>query len=405
MPGKLSTRFSSTRLIALAPFVAAALLAGCAGGGNGGGALPAAVSATQTRSAASAAVTSMVAAPSSYEDETAEDVAPDTLPQQGVYNSCEIDTALTTMCEQEDAAIASDGYKWEIDYIGLDAYKTGPESLQAWFTYDASIGLGQVLSVKAAIDDPNGVLTGKNLLTSSTKSLANSCGATNNEQIIACVASVAKSVPGFHYKWYLYDEPGCPDQSIGYCQGTLAGGNYGNVDTIANYIHSIDPGHRVIGTQAGDSGNQTVINNLFTWLTSSTTPTTGFDHYPVPENGNFGEIDDIGAIAGELANTISSNYSSEHMYFVGQAFSWYQEGGKGCTSITVCPYPTTAQLQEMRDQALYYAQQAGKPLSLIFWYYWPDITCLNTYSGCNAATNRASLKAAAFAPFPTTAPQ
>jgi hypothetical protein len=336
---------------------------------------------------------------------TSTPVATATLPPQGVYNSCEIDTALTSMCEQEDAAMASDGYKWEINYIGLDANKTGSSSLQAWFTYDASIGLGQAISVKAAINDPVNVLTGKALLSSPyTSSLANSCGATNNEQIISCIYSVASSVPSFNWKWYIYDEPGCPNQSIGYCQGTLAGGNYNNVATLAQYIQSIDPTHPVIGTEVGDMGDQTVVNTEFSWLLSPASPVTGFDHYPIPENGNFGMIDDIGTIAGELANTIAADYSPEQMYYVGQAFSWYQASGTGCISITVCPYPTTAQMQDMRDQALYYANKAGKPMSMIFWYYWPDITCMNTYSGCSATANRASLKSAAFAPFPATPP-
>src|SRR5579863_2959119 len=81
------------------------------------------------------------------------------LPPEGVYNSCEIDSALTTMCEQEDAAMVNDGITWEINYIGaLMAHKTGPMSLQAWFTYDASIGMGQIISLKQAIYDPVNVL-------------------------------------------------------------------------------------------------------------------------------------------------------------------------------------------------------------------------------------------------------
>ncbi len=207
--------------------------------------------------------------------------------------------------------------------------------------------------------------------------------------------------------WYIYDEPGCPDRSIGYCQGTLAGGNYNNVRHLANYIHSIDPSHQIIGTQVGDVGNQTVTNTEFSWLMTPPMPSTtatGFDHYPIPSGGNFGSIDDIGTIAGQLATAAATYNASKNIYFVGQAFSWYQERGKGCTSVTVCPYPTTAQLQDMRDQALYYAEKAGRPVSMIFWYYWPDITCLNTYAGCNAAANRSSLRSAAFAPFPATAP-
>jgi hypothetical protein len=327
-----------------------------------------------------------------------------TVPPQGVYNSCEIDTALTTLCEQEDAAIAHDGYKWELNYNGLAAYKTGPESLRAWFAYDASIGLGQVIAVAAAINDPRDVLIGHRLLTNFTSSLARSCGATDNEEIISCVYAVASSVPNFHWKWYLYDEPGCPDQSIGYCQGTLAGHDYRSVRILANFITSIDPSHQVIGTQVGDTGDQTVIDNLFSWLATPSTPVTGFDRYPIPSGPTYGSIDEIGTIAGEVAKAVAVRNPSESIYFVGQAFSWYQERGKNCASITQCPYPTRTQLLDMRDQALYYANKAGKPLSLILWYYWPDVTCLTAYPGCDAAANRASLRSAAFAPFPATPP-
>jgi hypothetical protein len=327
------------------------------------------------------------------------------VPPQGVYNSCEIDTALTWLCEQEDAAIASDGFTWEINYIGLDAYETGPASLQAWFAYDASIGLGQVISVKDAVNDPVNVLTGDVLKKKSTGNLANSCGATDNAQIIACIYAVASRVPGFHWKWYIYDEPGCPDQTIGYCHGTLAGRDYNSVRELADYIASIDPAHEIIGTQVGDLGDQSAIDTLFSWLATPSTPSTGFDHYPIPSGGAFGSVDDIGSIARKVAGTIRAKRPSEHLFFVGQAFSWYQESAKGCTSIAICPFPTRAQMQDMRDQALYYANKAGKPLSMIFWYYWPDVTCLNKYPGCDAAANRANLKAAAFAPFPVAPPR
>jgi hypothetical protein len=338
------------------------------------------------------------------------------LPPEGVYNSCEIDTALTTMCEPEDAAIASDGYKWEINYNGIAAFKTGPESLKAWFRYDASIGLGQVIAVAAAINDPADVLTGNRLGTNFTKSLANSCGATTNEEIISCIYSVASSVPGFNWKWYVYDEPGCPNQSIGYCQGTLAGGEYRNVSMLASYIASIDPSHEVLGTQVGDRGGQAVIDNLYScnnqppcdghypWLTTSSSPSLTFDYYPVPSNVTGARIEDIGTIAGEIAKTIAANYPPEKLGFVGQAFSWYQERNAHCPSVSVCPFPTAAQMQQQRDQALYYSNAAGKPLSMIFWYYWPDVVCLNAYPGCNATANRAHLRTAAFAPFPATPP-
>src|SRR5579863_2769027 len=179
-------RVGSTRLVVLALSLVATLAA-CSGGAGTQGALPSTVSvqsSTQLQPMSAASVASESAKDQAFEETTTPRV-----PAEGMYNSCEIDTALTTMCEQEDAAMASDGFKWEINYIGLNAFKTGPESLQAWFTYDASIGLGQIISLKAAINDPVNVLTGTSLLRNYTSSLATSCGATNNEQIIACIVS------------------------------------------------------------------------------------------------------------------------------------------------------------------------------------------------------------------------
>jgi hypothetical protein len=308
------------------------------------------------------------------------------------------------------------GFKWEINFIGIVGYKTGNLSLQQWFTYDASIGLGQVLNLKNALLDAN-PLTGTGLV-SFAPNLASSCGATNDEQVISCIHSVASSVPGFNYEWYIYDEPGCPNQSIGYCAGSIAGHNYSNVQTLANYIASIDPTHAVRGVQtpggcAGgcSAGNNaateaTAVDNLFSWITNSTTPNTGFDYDPIPSNIINNDVDDIGVIAGDIANEIKANYPAETMTFTVQAFSWLQEGWSTCTSISVCPYPTTAQMQDMRDQALYYANKAGKPLSRLYWYYWPDITCegASTYAGCNSSANLASVKAAMSAPFPATPP-
>jgi hypothetical protein len=330
-----------------------------------------------------------------------------TLPPQGVYNSCETDTALTSLCEPEDAAIAGEGFKWEIDYIGLMATKT---SLRAWFKYDASIGLGQVIAINRALNDSVDVLAGTVLTNfNGDSNLAKSCGATNNLQIVSCVDSVARSVPGFDFMWYLYDEPGCPKQSLGFCRGTLAGGNYLSVVILSQYLHTIDPSHQTVGTQVGDVGSQGVTDAEFSWLMEPPMPSTsatGFDHYPVPQRFPFGKIADNAALAGQLARAAAKYNPSESIYYVGQAFSWYQEQGENCTSVAVCPFPTTAQMQSMRDQALYYAAEAKHPLSWIFWFYWPDTTCLQVhYPGCNAAANRASLKSAAFAPFPTKPPE
>jgi hypothetical protein len=363
-----------------------------------------------------------------------------TLPPMGVYNSCEIDTALSS-CESQDSAIAQEGFAWELNQIGLSAKATGSNSLQAWFTYDASIGLGQVIMVTKAISDPSNVLTGDILITGFDSSLSNTCpgNPTTNEGIIQCIYNVASSVPGFKYEWYLYDEPGCPNQSIGYCTGTLAGDNYQNVQTLAQYIASIDPTHAVRGVNVGGGcssvqpGGCTVaanaaaeaaaINNLYScngqspcsawsspytnnWLTSSYTPNTGFDFFPIPENIVGQYIGDIGYAAGDLANTVAATYPSENISFTVQAFSWMQEGWttRCSNSYTVCPFPTATQMQEMRDEALYYAKAAGHPMNRIFWYEWAAITCEDAYPGCSSSANLAAVRSAMTAPYPAAAP-
>jgi hypothetical protein len=330
------------------------------------------------------------------------------LPPMGVFTSCEIDAALTTSCEQQDLAMRQIGLTWEADFIGIAAHKTGPESLQAWFTYDASIGMNQAIVIKHAINDPVDVLRGDNLIKDFSKTLATDCGATNNEQIVSCIYSVASRVPGFHYMWDIYDEPGCPDRSIGYCAGSLAGGNYNNLATLARYIHSIDPMHGIFGVNVGDccvTGQTTVFKNLYSWLAAPPATSTGFDYYPIPEGSQFGEIANIGTNAAGIAHVIQAHNPGMQMNVTLQAFSWLQETAKGCTSIALCPYPTLRQMQSERDHVLYYAAQAHQPISVLWWYYWPDIVCENTYPGCSSTANQAALKGAMTAPFPAMPPR
>jgi len=325
-----------------------------------------------------------------------------------MFNSCEIDTALAT-CEQEEQAMKQIGITWEADFIGvLAAHKTGSNSLQAWFQYDASIGFSQALVIKHAINDPVNVLTGNSLITDFDSSLANDCGATNNEQIIQCIVSVAATVPSFNYSWDLYDEPGCPNQSLGYCAGSLAGGNYNNVQTLANYIHSIDPNHGIMGVNVGDCCSATtqaaIDQNLFSWLAVSPATSVGWDYYPIPQSVTNQPLSNIGIDTTAVAAALQAKDPGVKMNVTLQAFSWYQENGFGCTSATMCPFPTQAQMQSERDQVLYNANRAHQSISVLWWYYWPDITCLNTYSGCSASTNEAALRAVIAAPFPATAP-
>jgi hypothetical protein len=346
------------------------------------------------------------------------------------------------------------GMSYEINYIGLLASKTNLTSI---LTYDAALSpaVTQLFSIKAILADGTNIATGTNLINSLDGTLASACGVTTDGPLLQCIYTTLSSYT--NWGWYIYDEPGCPNQSIGYCNGSLAGGDYRAVQAVASYITSTigDTTHLILGIQTpsgipsgcstwvGCSLAQAQLDNLFScnsqtvctgwaspytglWLTSSYTVNTGWDDYPWCYSTTGAQAGicsgqtgaDMGVIAQRVANVLTAVYPSETLSAVGQAFSWYQEGGGGCTSYSLCLYPTQAEEQYQRDEAIYYANAAGYPLKRFFWYYLPDIDCRNTYSGplplptpaystsgpCNAANNESMLGAVNAAPFPTSAP-
>ena len=342
------------------------------------------------------------------------------LPPFGVYTSCEIDTNLSN-CEAEDLRMTQYGLTMEINYLNTSAHKTGPNSLQLMAQYDASIGMTQWINLKSAISDTN-PLTGTSL---SGGSLGTDCGATNNQQVIACIESTLSAVPGFQYGWYIYDEPGC-SEAIGYCNSSLAAGHFTNIEKLAAYIQTIST-RPILGIQTGGNNSTAGNQNLYScnggcgatyYISGPHSPNTGGDLYPIsgdPTATRNGLIN-VGPATRSIVDVLSgatSGNTNETMSWVGQAFSWYQEaapGGFGCTDMTVCPMITQTQLLQQRDMALYNATAGGKPIKWFFWYYWADILCLNTNNtasptpNCTPATNLNAIQAADRAPFPTVPP-
>jgi hypothetical protein len=342
------------------------------------------------------------------------------LPPFGVYTSCEIDTNLPT-CEAEDLEMTKYGLTMEINYLSVAAHRTGPNSLQALAQYDAGIGMMQWINLKNAVSDSD-ALTGTSL---AGGSLGSDCGATTNQQVVQCIETTLSSVPGFKYGFYIYDEPGCPE-NIGYCYASLTASHYKNIEELAAYIQSIST-RPVLGIQAGGGGTTSANQNLFScnsacggsyYISGPHSPNTGGDDYPIsgdPVASKAG-LAAVGINVQNIVQVLSgptSGNMAETMSWVGQAFSWFQEspiGAFGCTSMATCPMITETQLQEQRDGALYYAKAGGKPIQYFFWYYWPDLKCLNTNNlvaptpNCNAATNLNALKTADQAPFPAAPP-
>lgn len=388
---------------------------------NGG--TPSVGTAVVKATASSSATPSLSTASASFGISGASSGSTAGLPPFGVYTSCEIDTNLAA-CEADDLEMTKYGLTTEINYLSAAAHKTGANSLQALAQYDASIGMMQWINLKSAVSDAD-ALTGTSLVGGS---LGNDCGATNNQQVVQCIETTLSSVSGFKYGFYIYDEPGCPE-SIGYCAASLGGyGNprYKNIEELAAYIQSIST-RPVLGIQAGGGGTTSANQNLFScnsacggsyYISGPHSPNTGGDDYPISGDpvaskaGLAGVGTNVQNIVQVLSGPTSGN-AAETMSWVGQAFSWFQEspvGAFGCTSMTTCPMITETQLQEQRDEALYYAKAGGKPIQYFFWYYWPDLKCLDTNNtvattpNCDPATNLNALKTADQAPFPTSPP-
>ena len=342
------------------------------------------------------------------------------LPPFGVYTSCEIDTNLSG-CEAEDSKMAQYGLTMEINYLSTSAHKSGANSLQAWAQYDAGIGMMQWINLKDALKDSD-PLNGTSL---SGGNLGRDCGATNNMQVIACIESTLSAVPGFNYGFYLYDEPGCPE-AIGYCYASLSAGQHKNIEVIAAYIQTIS-GHPTLGIQSGGANSAAANQNLYTcngtcggsyYISGPHSPNAGGDDYPIsgdPAATKQG-LANVGSAVRSIVDVLSgptSGNTAETMSWAGQAFSWFQEaapGQFGCTSMAVCPMISQTQLLEQRDEALYNAKAGGKPIKYFFWYYWPDLNCLDTNNmpvptpNCSPATNLNALQTADQAPFPSAPP-
>jgi hypothetical protein len=343
---------------------------------------------------------------------------PPALPAFGAYNSREPGGDLTGL-EAQDLAMSQTGLTFEVNYIGLHCNLTGANSCASWLAYDAALTpvMHQFINVKDALADSD-ALTGTSLVNDGNidGNLGSACPASDNQQLILCVYDKFHGSPAFG-GWYVYDEPGCPNQSIGYCAGSMARKNYDNVRELAAYIASIDSTHPIIGIQtasgippggwsASNPAAAAQIGNLYSWLTNQTTPNTGMDYYPFPAAFNSPPQypKDLAVIERLIANVLAAGNPAETNSFVGQAFSWYQEDQSDCRTISACPYPTQAQMQALRDNALYYANAYGYPIKYFLWYYWPDVVCINSSAGCFAAANQAQMQAVDTAPFPAAAP-
>jgi len=339
---------------------------------------------------------------------------------QGLTQTCPIADNRVN-CYSYDDTMAGSGFNVEINYNGLQSHTgTGTGSLYEWIHRSGQEGLRQAINVKNAIEDG---LSGHSLV-DFAEYYAKECGATTNQQVIDCIihSGVTKD-PGF-WVWYLYDEPGCPDQMIGYCQGSIAGKNYANLHAVAQYIQQNDGGPILgyqtvsgtppLGWQSGDVAGGAVrqINDLFScnghvecngiypWITDPAVPNTGFAWYPFGYPPGNQKVTDLQYIVPLVQSTINANQPGMTRAVAVQAFSYYQYPTNGCTDISLCPYPTRAQMKQELGLFLYWGYMTGNPVSTVIYYGWSDIWCHtgHTYPGCNGQNNYNQVVWVAFTP-------
>jgi hypothetical protein len=348
------------------------------------------------------------------------------VPPQGIYDEkCEPRWILTT-CEQNDLQAAQAGISFKIAFIGLSS---SPQQFQQLLTYDESIKIKQFVAIASAAVDG---LDGTNLIklaegdggtwpSTCTNGTGPGGAAATNREFLGCIHDDVKGYKAFG-GWYLYDEPGCPDANEGYCWASLQPAQDVNVPQIAQYIETIDH-HRIIGANGGGAYSQSCqqqcvqaqMTNMFTWLSSATTPYTGGDYYPIgcPSgnacNQNISDLDyDIPAVVGAMQAAFGDRQArkvmtTESLEWVEQAFDWSEEGT--CPP-TTCSFPTEAQMQALRDTTLLDSTAAGAPVWSIWWYAQPDANCqIQPVQGCNAAARWNALTQAINAPYPKAPPE
>ena len=351
-----------------------------------------------------------------------------TVPNQGIYTTCLI--VNLSDCETRVDNSQAAGFKYMTFFNALYGSLS---DLTNFLSHANSDGMKILISIQSAPANTTDALTGTSLVsTFSAGGMPTACSATTNKQFIDCVIPYCDASPACA-GWYIADEPGCPNQGIGYCQGSLGGSNcgsgcrYQNVDELASYLQGADPTKLVVGyntpsgipaCSGGWSGTcaQTQIDNLYScngnspcngvycWLSCTDSQNGGYDYYPIGNpNQPSQSTSDITTVGTLIQNTLNANCSGCHNAFVVQAFSYTQGGYSGCTDISACPYPTSAQMITMRNNAILAAHNAGHDLTLVWYYSYEDAQCIHGYAGggtCDATTNWNIVKAAVAAADP-----
>lgn len=315
-----------------------------------------------------------------------------TLPPQGIFENCSLDTQMTT-CIQRLTVMHQGGLQVAV----ISATEGSPASLQTYATAARIVGM----SVMWELSDPRWWQDPSTSTSMATTypGFATACGCNQNGALLAYVVRWLGALPAT-YGYYAADD------------SVLAPGDQGNVAGYVAEIKQQDPVHTVMIGSADESQTATY---------QGIADVIGNDIYPVtdsslmPVSANQDTWDEVGQEASDDQQT--ADRAGKQSAFILQAFTWGDNlsdgqtiGGCSATDTQAScygrlRYPSPGDQLELRNEMLLHAHP-----TLILWWSFPgtygDVTG-NTYSiyptGAEATARWNGLAAAVQAPFPSTA--
>lgn len=262
----------------------------------------------------------------------------------GLYESCTPERG--SFCLDRLKQMATGGFKLVLNYDQL----AGDAEEQLAYAQQANV-LG--MKIIWAINDP-AVWDGTNLIKYYT-SLAATCDCSDNTSFIRYVVSLVKNLPAT-WGYYVGDE--------------VLPSHHAELKAFSDLVKQVDPEHPRLFISCSQCDHDNKQNPSYvTSLTpmTDTADVVGADWYPVGSGGD--SVSTTSTVAADV-QSVANQYNKQSA-MVLQSFNWsqYPSSYHACEPYPLClPYPTVAQMRQMRDITL----QESHP-RLILWYSYFDI--------------------------------
>ncbi len=309
-----------------------------------------------------------------------------TLPPEGIFDSCDLDTQMST-CLQRLQAIQAGGFQ----VVVLDANEGSPANLSAYAAAAQQLGM----KVMWEISNQNWWTAGASVKDDFPE-FAEACGCSTNSSLLTYMIDFFGSLPGT-YGYYAADD------------SMLSGGDESAVASYVASIKALDPSHPVI-LSSGDQTQTQQYESIGDMNAAEIYPIT--TSYLMPASKYWGPWYETGQeIAQDQRLATRDGKASA---FILQAFSFGDNLSDG-EAVGVCTpsmtqqqcwdalsYPSPADQLKLRNEVLEHAH----PSIILWWSFMGTYGQAgnDTYSiyptGATAAAQWAGLSAAVQAPPP-----